>query len=223
MTEHRRRRDRHRPGLDRPCCTSPPAGSDLPGAMFTASHNPAKYNGIKMCRAGAAPVGADSGPARHRRPGRQAPHRRPAAAPRRARSPQKDLLDRVRRPPARPRRPDAASARSRWSSTPATAWAGTPSRPCSPPAPVDDRPAVLRAGRQLPEPRGQPAGPEEPGRPAGQGARGRRRPRPGLRRRRGPLLRGRRVGRPDLAECDHRRGRGPRAGQAPRLGRSSTT
>ena len=34
---------------------------DLPGAMFTASHNPAKYNGIKMCRAGAAPVGSDSG------------------------------------------------------------------------------------------------------------------------------------------------------------------
>ncbi|MFI7064448.1 phosphomannomutase/phosphoglucomutase [Kribbella sp. NPDC050124] len=33
----------------------------LPGAMFTASHNPAQYNGIKMCRAGAAPVGADSG------------------------------------------------------------------------------------------------------------------------------------------------------------------
>ena len=33
----------------------------LPGAMFTASHNPARYNGIKMCRAGAAPVGADTG------------------------------------------------------------------------------------------------------------------------------------------------------------------
>jgi phosphomannomutase len=33
----------------------------LPGAMFTASHNPAKYNGIKMCRAGASPVGAESG------------------------------------------------------------------------------------------------------------------------------------------------------------------
>lgn len=33
----------------------------LPGAMFTASHNPAKYNGIKLCRAGAAPVGQDSG------------------------------------------------------------------------------------------------------------------------------------------------------------------
>jgi phosphomannomutase len=34
---------------------------DLPGAMFTASHNPAKYNGIKLCRAGASPVGQDSG------------------------------------------------------------------------------------------------------------------------------------------------------------------
>lgn len=34
---------------------------DLPGAMFTASHNPARYNGIKMCRAAAAPVGQDSG------------------------------------------------------------------------------------------------------------------------------------------------------------------
>lgn len=34
---------------------------DLPGAMFTASHNPARYNGIKLCRAGAAPVGQDSG------------------------------------------------------------------------------------------------------------------------------------------------------------------
>jgi len=34
---------------------------DLPGAMFTASHNPARYNGIKMCRAGAAPIGQDSG------------------------------------------------------------------------------------------------------------------------------------------------------------------
>ena len=34
---------------------------NLPGAMFTASHNPAQYNGIKMCRAGAVPVGQDSG------------------------------------------------------------------------------------------------------------------------------------------------------------------
>jgi phosphomannomutase len=34
---------------------------DRPGAMFTASHNPARYNGIKLCRAGAAPIGQDSG------------------------------------------------------------------------------------------------------------------------------------------------------------------
>ncbi|OZV83088.1 phosphomannomutase/phosphoglucomutase [Micromonospora echinospora] len=33
----------------------------LPGAMFTASHNPARYNGIKMCRAGARPIGQDTG------------------------------------------------------------------------------------------------------------------------------------------------------------------
>jgi phosphomannomutase len=38
------------------------AGSlDCPGAMFTASHNPAKYNGIQMCRSGARPVGQDTG------------------------------------------------------------------------------------------------------------------------------------------------------------------
>lgn len=34
---------------------------DVPGAMFTASHNPAGYNGIKLCLAGARPVGADTG------------------------------------------------------------------------------------------------------------------------------------------------------------------
>ncbi|MCY3635132.1 MAG: phosphomannomutase/phosphoglucomutase [bacterium] len=33
----------------------------LPGAVFTASHNPAGYNGIKMCGAGAAPISSDTG------------------------------------------------------------------------------------------------------------------------------------------------------------------
>jgi phosphomannomutase len=38
------------------------AGSlEAPGAMFTASHNPAQYNGIKLCLAGARPVGQDTG------------------------------------------------------------------------------------------------------------------------------------------------------------------
>ena len=34
---------------------------DAPGAMFTASHNPAEYNGIKLCLSGARPVGQDTG------------------------------------------------------------------------------------------------------------------------------------------------------------------
>ena len=33
----------------------------MPGAMFTASHNPARYNGIKLCRTGATPIGQDTG------------------------------------------------------------------------------------------------------------------------------------------------------------------
>jgi phosphomannomutase len=32
-----------------------------PGVMFTASHNPAQYNGIKMCRASAVPIGLETG------------------------------------------------------------------------------------------------------------------------------------------------------------------
>jgi phosphomannomutase len=34
---------------------------DMPGAMITASHNPAKYNGIKLCKEGAKPVGIETG------------------------------------------------------------------------------------------------------------------------------------------------------------------
>ena len=34
---------------------------NVPGAMFTASHNPAQYNGIKMCTAGAKSIGIDNG------------------------------------------------------------------------------------------------------------------------------------------------------------------
>ncbi|MFC9969514.1 phosphomannomutase/phosphoglucomutase [Spirillospora sp. NPDC127200] len=34
---------------------------ELPGVMFTASHNPARYNGMKLCRAGARPIGRDTG------------------------------------------------------------------------------------------------------------------------------------------------------------------
>jgi len=38
------------------------AGSlDAPGAMFTASHNPARYNGLKLCKSGARPIGSATG------------------------------------------------------------------------------------------------------------------------------------------------------------------
>jgi phosphomannomutase len=51
---------------------------DAPGAMFTASHNPAAYNGIKLCRRAAAPVAIDSGLADIRdRIGRVEPAQRP--------------------------------------------------------------------------------------------------------------------------------------------------
>ncbi len=40
---------------------------NVPGAMFTASHNPAAYNGIKLCRAEARPIGQDTGLSRIRR------------------------------------------------------------------------------------------------------------------------------------------------------------
>ncbi|MBC7229283.1 MAG: phosphomannomutase/phosphoglucomutase [Actinobacteria bacterium] len=34
---------------------------DMPGAMFTASHNPKEYNGLKLCRRRAAPISMDTG------------------------------------------------------------------------------------------------------------------------------------------------------------------
>jgi phosphomannomutase len=53
---------------------------DVPGAMITASHNPARYNGIKLCRSGARAVGQDTG-LREIRDRAQAALDGPAAAP----------------------------------------------------------------------------------------------------------------------------------------------
>jgi len=52
----------------------------LPGAMVTASHNPPRYNGIKLCRSGARPVGQDTGLAELRDMIEQGPRDRRAAA-----------------------------------------------------------------------------------------------------------------------------------------------
>ena len=62
------------------------------GAMFTASHNPAAYNGIKMCRPGAVPVAIDSGLAEMRDLALQGPPP-PVAEDRRGTREQHDLLD----------------------------------------------------------------------------------------------------------------------------------
>ncbi|WP_300682133.1 phosphomannomutase/phosphoglucomutase [Nocardioides sp.] len=53
----------------------------IPGVMFTASHNPAQYNGIKQCRAFAAPVGMESGLAEIRNLVLSAQFAEPAATP----------------------------------------------------------------------------------------------------------------------------------------------
>jgi len=62
---------------------------EMPGAVFTASHNPAGYNGIKMCLAGAAPVGAESGLGEIRRMAEAGPD----PFPKRGRRTQRDLLE----------------------------------------------------------------------------------------------------------------------------------
>ena len=109
---------------------------DAPGVMFTASHNPASYNGIKLCRAGARPIGHDSGLG-DIRDAAQALLDDPSWSPsgHEPRITERDLLPRVRRAPAQPGRPSAARGRSRSSWTPATAWPGSPCRPSSAPAP----------------------------------------------------------------------------------------
>jgi phosphomannomutase len=63
---------------------------DAPGAMFTASHNPPEYGGIKLCRSGAAPVGQDTGLAEIRALAEQGGPR--GTAPRQGTVTRQDLL-----------------------------------------------------------------------------------------------------------------------------------
>ncbi len=137
---------------------------DAPGAMFTASHNPAQYNGIKLCKAGAAPVGQDTGLGQIKAAvaeGRLERADTPGTVT------QQDLVGRVRRP-----RPRASST-----STPAVAHDdrgrhrqrdGGPRRPpgLRGPALRPHRP-LPGARRDVPQPprRSDPA--REPARPPG--------------------------------------------------------
>jgi phosphomannomutase len=67
---------------------------DAPGAVFTASHNPAQYNGVKFCLSGARPVGLDTGLATMRDEARLVlDGRGPSAAPVRGSRSARDLLD----------------------------------------------------------------------------------------------------------------------------------
>ncbi|MEN9802167.1 MAG: phosphomannomutase [Actinomycetota bacterium] len=66
---------------------------DAPGAMFTASHNPAQYNGVKLCLSGARPVGVDTGLIRVRSLAEEVlDGRRHPAAQRVGRMTERDLL-----------------------------------------------------------------------------------------------------------------------------------
>ena len=67
---------------------------DAPGAMFTASHNPAEYNGIKFCLSGARPVGIDTGLARVRDTAKEVlAGGGPSPAPSRGRLTSRDMLE----------------------------------------------------------------------------------------------------------------------------------
>ena len=159
--------------------------------MFTASHNPAAYNGIKLCRS-LRPPGRPATPGSPRS-ATWSPRARPPARPVGARSRSTTCWRRTPRTCSAWRPSPVAGSRS--SSTPATRWPGLRPPRCSAgsgPTVVDLVPALLRARRHLPEPRRQPARPIHAGRPAGPGGRRGRRRRAGLRRRRGPLLPGRR-------------------------------
>ena len=93
---------------------------DAPGAMFTASHNPAGYNGIKLCLAGAKPVGEDTGL-------REIKAMAEAGLDRRRRTgavTQRERARRLRRPRALVRRRRRRCGRSRSSPTRANGMGG---------------------------------------------------------------------------------------------------
>ena len=196
---------------------------DRPGVIFTASHNPAEYNGAKFCLEGARPVGVDGlgeikavastvldghGPATAARAGTRR-EARPAAGVRRARA----VVRRRRRDP-----PAAGRRRHRQRH-------GRPRRAGRLRAHPGGRARghVRRARRHVPEPPGRPAAAGEPARPAPPRQDRRLRRRAGLRRRCRPRVRRRRARRRAVRVDDDGDPRRRRAAQPAGRARSCTT
>ena len=135
---------------------------DLPGAMFTASHNPARYNGLKLCRRKAAPIGEDSGLHDILRAGERT---RLPVERRAGQVEERDIIEALREPlPFLRRYVIAAAAEGRDRRRQRDGRQDRPDRVRT--ASDRDRPALLRARRHLPEPPCQPDRTREPHRSA---------------------------------------------------------
>ena len=203
------------------------------GAVFTASHNPAEYNGIKMAKAGAVPISSETGLTEIRPAGRAVP------APAASRPPAtqgsigvqdvlKDYAEYLRSlvdlSGSRPLKVvvDAGNGMAGMT-TPAVLG-----DQLLPALPLEIVPLYFELDGSFPNHPANPLEPENLRDLQGRRRRARRGHRPGVRRRRGPLLCDRRKGRAGLPVGRHRAGGTPRncPGQGRRRGdarRSSTT
>ena len=195
---------------------------DLPGAMFTASHNPAQYNGIKMCRARGQADRPGHRAGRDPGPGAGASWTAPSSSVRR-RAPSRDTVT------CSPSTPSYLRSLVDLSDDPAADGRGrrrqrhgrvhragrARATPCCATLPLTIMPLYFELDGTFPNHEANPLEPKNIVDLQARGARARRRPRARLRRRRRPLLRRRRARRAGLAERGHRAGGHPRTGQAP--------
>ena len=203
------RRGRPRPRAPPTCCTSRPARSTRPGAMFTASHNPAQYNGIKFCLSGRPPGrrGQRAGRDQATSPRRPRGRCRPATTgtPHRSSDLLDDFADHVRSfvDVSTPRAAEGGGRHRQRHGWPG--GARRVRRRC----PFDLEVMYGELDGTFPNHPGRPDPAREPARPAGPGGRGRRRRRPGLRRRRRPGVPRRRAGRRPVGLAPRRRSSPP--------------
>ena len=185
----------------------------MPGAMVTASHNPARYNGIKLCKAGAKPVGIETGLAEIKA---MVEHGVPAYDGEPGTTTDRDLLPGyaeylkklVDISGIRPLKVVVDAGNGMGGYTVPTVFEGLP---------ITLVPLYFELDGSFPNHEANPIDPENLRdlQARGQGAQGRHRP--GLRRRRRPLLHRRRAGRDRLPVRARRADRDPRA--RPRAGR----